>query len=286
MISLTSAQTVNIPTPLNLTGVILNSSSNNSQYLQGLTPQQVANLFVEQDPKAYNGTLAYNSSLNNYYPNDNPKSFINTSTGNNTYLKRDGSNANTDVNLGIYGLIANYVQSIGNSIYSDFYYGAGSEQLLAKTSSTTIQLGNDDGTITNLNFRTATGSMVVMSSAGVSINKVLTSTQDMLMGNGKNIILATTTGTKIANSSTQKLAFWGATPINQSRDTTAIDTLLTNTGLRASGGIGNFVSNVTTTDTFYSKGFAGLSGNYTIMKTAITTCNLNFTGGILTATNC
>ena len=39
---------------------------NNSQFLQGYTPQQVANLYMELDSKAYNGTLAYNSSLSNY----------------------------------------------------------------------------------------------------------------------------------------------------------------------------------------------------------------------------
>lgn len=39
---------------------------NNSQYLQGYTPQQVANLFTESDALAYNGSLAFNSSLINY----------------------------------------------------------------------------------------------------------------------------------------------------------------------------------------------------------------------------
>jgi len=41
---------------------------NNSQYLQSLTPQEVANLYTETDPLAYNGTLAYNSSLDSYVP--------------------------------------------------------------------------------------------------------------------------------------------------------------------------------------------------------------------------
>lgn len=39
---------------------------NNSDLLQGLTPQEVADLYVETDSLAYNGTLAYNSSLINY----------------------------------------------------------------------------------------------------------------------------------------------------------------------------------------------------------------------------
>ena len=60
----------------------------------------------------------------------------------------------------------------------------------------------------------------------------------------KNIITDTTTGSKLASAPNQKLAFWNATPIVQPANTVAIDALLVNTGLRASGGIANFASNV------------------------------------------
>ncbi|MGB8816064.1 MAG: hypothetical protein WCC74_02415 [Minisyncoccia bacterium] len=57
-----------------------------------------------------------------------------------------------------------------------------------------------------------------------------------------NLELSTTTGSKIGTAIGQKLSFWNATPIAQPASTTAIDTLLTNLGLRASGGIANFSS--------------------------------------------
>lgn len=52
--------------------------------------------------------------------------------------------------------------------------------------------------------------------------------------------LGTSSGTKWGTGTTQKQAWWNATPIVQPVNTTAIDTLLTNTGLRASGGVANF----------------------------------------------
>lgn len=47
----------------------------------------VCGAVTESDPKAYNGTLAYNSSLANYYLNSNPSSFWNSTFAlfNNTY---------------------------------------------------------------------------------------------------------------------------------------------------------------------------------------------------------
>jgi hypothetical protein len=52
----------------------------------------------------------------------------------------------------------------------------------------------------------------------------------------KNIVLATTTGTTIGASTTQKLSFWNATPIVQPTNSTDLYTVLVNTGLIASGG--------------------------------------------------
>lgn len=53
---------------------------------------------------------------------------------------------------------------------------------------------------------------------------------------GSNITSGTTTGTKIGTSTSQKFAFWNATPIVQPANTVEIVTGLVNLGLRASGG--------------------------------------------------
>jgi len=76
-ISFASALNVNIPTPLNLTGVILNASSNDSYFLRGLTPQQVANLFTS--PLLLNWTIIGQSL---FYPLTNPSNFWNVSSSN------------------------------------------------------------------------------------------------------------------------------------------------------------------------------------------------------------
>lgn len=59
-----------------------------------------------------------------------------------------------------------------------------------------------------------------------------------------NVILGTSTGNKIGTSTTQKLAFWNTTPIVQPANTVAINDLLVNEGLRASGGFSTFTTNV------------------------------------------
>ena len=53
---------------------------------------------------------------------------------------------------------------------------------------------------------------------------------------GVNFALGSSSGTKFGTATTQKLAFFNATPIVQPANTVAIDDLLVNLGLRASGG--------------------------------------------------
>jgi hypothetical protein len=62
--------------------------------------------------------------------------------------------------------------------------------------------------------------------------------------NATDFALATATGSKFGTDATQKFAFWNATPVAQPANSTAIDTLLVNTGLRASGGSANFSTQV------------------------------------------
>jgi hypothetical protein len=56
---------------------------------------------------------------------------------------------------------------------------------------------------------------------------------DFTIADAKNIILLTTTGTKIGTATSQKLSFWNATPIVQPTTAVAASTFVTNTSLIA-----------------------------------------------------
>lgn len=66
----------------------------------------------------------------------------------------------------------------------------------------------------------------------------------------------TGTGTKLGTATTQKIGFWNATPIVQPANTVAIDDVLVNTGLRASGGAANFTLKITNNLPQNLKGYA------------------------------
>lgn len=87
---------------------------------------------------------------------------------------------------------------------------------------------------------------------------------------GMNISFGGTTGSKIGDATTDKLSFWNATPIVQPANTVAIDDLLTNTGLRASGGTANFATAISTTTVTTGQGAVELypSGTYTPVDSA------------------
>lgn len=75
-----------------ITGGNYTINTNNSDYLQGLTPQQVANLYSETDPN-------YFSNPRNYYNSSTlPSSETNWTYANNTYLKLDQSTPQTITN--------------------------------------------------------------------------------------------------------------------------------------------------------------------------------------------
>lgn len=71
-----------------------------------------------------------------------------------------------------------------------------------------------------------------------------TFTGNVTIAPGINIITDTGTGMKIGGGTTQKIGFWNATPIVRPTGSVAIDTLLINTGLHASGGVANFDSQI------------------------------------------
>ncbi len=91
----------------------------------------------------------------------------------------------------------------------------------------------------------------------------------------EDIILSATTGTKMGTATTQKLGFWNATPIVQPANTTAIDTLLVNTGLRATGGNANFATKITNALPQNLKGYtvaslpAGVQGDIAFVTNAL-----------------
>lgn len=60
----------------------------------------------------------------------------------------------------------------------------------------------------------------------------------------KNNALNSGIGTKIGTNANQLLGFWNATPISQPFNSTAIDTVLSDTGLRATGGSANFATQI------------------------------------------
>lgn len=80
---------------------------------------------------------------------------------------------------------------------------------------------------------------------GATNNYALRLGGDVKINGAYNFILDTTTGTKFGTATSQKIGFFNATPIIQPVNTTAIDDVLINLGLRASGGSANFTLKVT-----------------------------------------
>lgn len=98
-----------------------------------------------------------------------------------------------------------------------------------------------DGPITSSNGTSNLHALTVTSGLTSSLTTTLANTT---IGNGNNIAFSTSTGTKIGTGTTQKIGFWNATPIAQPANTVAIDTLLVNTGLRATGGVALFDTDI------------------------------------------
>ncbi len=113
--------------------------------------------------------------------------------------------------------------------------------------STTYALKQSAAGVTTLNG--ITGQTLRLAVANAIILQV--GTTALTVADAVNFVYDTTTGTKHGTATSQKLSFWNATPIIQPVNTTAIDTLLVNTGLRASGGTANFDTVISLLDTTY-----------------------------------
>jgi hypothetical protein len=119
------------------------------------------------------------------------------------------------------------------------YFGAADDASITFTG-TSLDIQSDVVTATDeLNLRGGTNGIDFL----IGVNEEMTLTADLLtFSDTTNIAFNTSIGTKIGTSTSQKLGFWNATPIIQPVNTTAIDALLVNTGLRASGAYANFAT--------------------------------------------
>lgn len=134
-------------------------------------------------------------------------------------------------------------------------YGVGKLAITGNTLGTiaTFDYQDDSGVAATILFPDApSGSISVLSSENISSSGlsgllINTSGNILFQGNGGGGITnlgGATNGTYIMSATGQKMGFWGTTPIVQPANTVAIDTLLTNTGLRASGGVANFDTDI------------------------------------------
>ena len=101
---------------------------------------------------------------------------------------------------------------------------------------------------TTSQFKVSKGGAVT--AVGALACAALNPTGDLTLADTKNIVVNATTGTKIGTATTQKLAFFNSSPIVQPVNTVAIDTALVNLGLRATGGVANFATVVTSPGTY------------------------------------
>ena len=88
--------------------------------------------------------------------------------------------------------------------WTDLYHSSGGDFYIVNN--------RTDASVGGINFCTggSTTAKVSISYAGI-----LTANQGITIADGKNIVLGTTTGTKIGTAAAQKLGFWNATPVVQ-----------------------------------------------------------------------
>lgn len=92
-------------------------------------------------------------------------------------------------------------------------------------------------TVTNTNATSGTNVAAYLSASGATTaNYALQiAAGNIILAAASDIILDTTTGTKIGTATTQKLGFYNATPIVQEANTVDLGTVLSDLGLRAAG---------------------------------------------------
>lgn len=96
---------------------------------------------------------------------------------------------------------------------------------------------------TNISWRNAANT--ANQSLNVNASNRLQYTASLEWTDATNVVLGTTTGSRIGTNASQKLGFYTATPIVQPANTVAINDVQVNLGLRATGGLSSFSTTVT-----------------------------------------
>ncbi len=148
------------------------------------------------------------------------------------------------------------------------------------------------GVLVNDIYEASSGNWAITTGRGnVLFNKDLADDADFRL-NGTTYALIQTDASDdelyLCNHASAKLSFFAATPIVREANTVAIDTLLVDYGLRASGGTANFATAISTVSTITSKNGTGAgvvvsngskTGNYNVTiqpyANLVSNCNFN-----------
>jgi hypothetical protein len=146
--------------------------------------------------------------------------------------------------------------------------------------------------LVNLGLRTTGGtaamtlpgalSCAALTTTSIAATGTIAATGHITITDAKNVVLDTTTGTKIGTGTTQKLGLWNATPIVQPANTVDIFTGLVNVGLRTAGGTaamtlpgalaaaGSILSSSASAGIGYATGAGGTATQITNRSTGVT----------------
>jgi hypothetical protein len=207
------------------------------------------------------------------YLTANTASFVGASTVTSSYgLFVEAATAGTNATI-----TNNYAAGFSGNVHAIVGTSTNGLKFQGWTADTTIPAVYNQATPSAANysllFETINSYINATSTVHTRINNssVLTvSATQLLLASGVNIATNATTGTKIGTTNLQKLSFWDVTPIVQPTASTAIDTLLTNTGLRATGGGANFNTPITASIISASAFIGNLSGSATSASYATT----------------
>lgn len=211
-------------------------------------------------------------------------------------------------------------QNLGTTVEGDLIYAGGQYYLSDSNQYRQVaRLNGNTGLTINCFVRANSSGFLINDNALIIVSGVIVaanllleakqgisvdSGQSLSMGNGSPIIMGqgsdmqtnSSSGTRIASASTQKIGFWGTTPVVQPANTAAIDTFLSTIGLRASGGVANFDNDIKASvvgkglyikeGTNATMGIATLSAGTVTVPTTKVTANsrifLTIDGGTLT----
>jgi len=127
----------------------------------------------------------------------------------------------------------------GDGILCDAQSGNACAWRFARGGTEMIYLGMDSGANNNIALINRLSGTLYFSTNNTA-RLTIGAAGGFTIGDANDFTFNTTTGSKFGTATTQKLSFWNATPIVQPANTVAIDTLLVNTGLRATGAYANF----------------------------------------------